>query len=107
MDSLNSMGQRLKEIIAQINAARHEAEEANRLKSVFLANLSHEIRTPMNAIIGFSAMLHKKNLTEEQRGNYIICIRNNSLELLSLISDLLDISVIEAHQTKIQYRKHA
>lgn len=101
MDSLNTMGQKMKEKIEEIEAARHEAVAANHLKSAFLANLSHEIRTPMNAIIGFSALLSNDKLTDEKKIAYINSIQENGTELLKLISDLIDISTIEARQIKI------
>lgn len=75
--------------------ARDKAEESNRLKSAFLANMSHEIRTPLNAIVGFSGLL---NTTEEvqEREEYVKIIENNNDLLLQLISDILDLSKIEA-----------
>lgn len=75
--------------------ARDKAEESNRLKSAFLANMSHEIRTPLNAIVGFSGLL---NSTEEvqEREEYVKIIESNNELLLQLISDILDLSKIEA-----------
>lgn len=79
----------------ELRSARDRAEESNRLKSAFLANMSHEIRTPLNAIVGFSEILAS---TEEQheRQEYVSIIENNNSLLLQLISDILDLSKIEA-----------
>ena len=75
---------------------RQEAERANRAKSVFLANMSHELRTPMNAILGFTQILAQdENLTPQQRENLGI-IEHSGDHLLNLISEVLEISKIEA-----------
>lgn len=75
--------------------AKEKAEESNRLKTAFLANMSHEIRTPLNAIIGFSDLLAETNGIEEKQ-EYIKIIKKNNNILLQLISDILDLSKIEA-----------
>ncbi len=77
------------------------ANEANKLKSIFLANLSHEIRTPLNAIIGFAELLENNNLPPEKAKNYLSIIQKNSISLLNLINDIIDISKIEANELKI------
>ncbi len=81
--------------------AKNEAEIANRSKTQFLANMSHEIRTPMNAIVGFSELLEKSDINNQQR-NYLQSIRNSSKTLLTLINDILDISKIEAGKVGIE-----
>ncbi|NJK97166.1 MAG: hypothetical protein HC905_21665, partial [Bacteroidales bacterium] len=81
--------------------AKKKAEESERLKSSFLANLSHEIRTPLNAILGFSSLLVNSNLKEETKENYNKIITSNSESLLVLIDDILDFSKIEAGQVQI------
>ena len=85
----------LKETEAELILARDKAEMMDRLKSAFLANMSHEIRTPLNAIVGFSDLLVE---TEElsERQEYIKIVRENNDLLLQLISDILDLSKIEA-----------
>jgi signal transduction histidine kinase/CheY-like chemotaxis protein/streptogramin lyase len=77
-------------------AAKENAEESDRLKSSFLANLSHEIRTPLNAILGFSSLLGDSELDSIERAEYNRIIQSSSDTLLDLISDILDISKIEA-----------
>ena len=85
----------LKETEAELIQARDKAEMMDRLKSAFLANMSHEIRTPLNAIVGFSDLLVETEELEE-RQEYIKIVRENNELLLQLISDILDLSKIEA-----------
>ena len=85
----------LKETEQRLIEAKERAEESDRLKSAFLANMSHEIRTPLNAIVGFSDLLAESDDREERFGYLKIVQENNEL-LLQLISDILDLSKIEA-----------
>lgn len=85
----------LKETEAKLIEAKEKAEEADRLKSAFLANMSHEIRTPLNAIVGFSSLMGDAESPEERQEFLSIIEKNNDL-LLQLISDILDLSKIEA-----------
>lgn len=85
----------LKETEAMLIEAKEKAETADRLKSAFLANMSHEIRTPLNAIVGFSSLMGETEDMEEKRQYMAIIEENNDL-LLQLISDILDLSKIEA-----------
>ncbi len=91
--------QRTEELIA----AKEKAEESDKLKSAFLANMSHEIRTPMNAIVGFSNLLGDRELTLDEREEFISLINSNSESLLVLIEDILDLSLIEANQVLIRH----
>lgn len=79
----------------ELVSAKNRAEESNKLKSAFLANMSHEIRTPLNAIVGFSGILASTE-EEEEKQEYVSIIENNNTLLLQLISDILDLSKIEA-----------
>lgn len=74
---------------------RDKAQELDRLKSAFIANMSHEIRTPLNAIVGFSTLLAEADALEEREQYSEIILKNNDI-LLQLISDILDLSKIEA-----------
>jgi len=86
-------------------AAALEAETANKNKTAFLANMSHEIRSPLNGIIGFSELLADKNLTEAERERYLNIIQNNGNALITLLSDLIDISKLESGNLEITNRK--
>ena len=92
---INSDITELKETERMLIGAKEKAEEADRLKSAFLANMSHEIRTPLNAIVGFSSLLEEAEDAEEKHLYATIIEENNKL-LLQLISDILDLSKIEA-----------
>lgn len=93
-----------KEMEEALVQAKVKAEEANTLKSSFLANISHEIRTPLNAIVGFSSLLvsAERGISEEKQ-EYINIIENNNTLLLQLISDVLDLSKIEAGTMEFDY----
>lgn len=85
----------LKETEQKLIIARDKAEEQDRLKSAFLANMSHEIRTPLNAIVGFSSLMAETD-SRDERQEYIKIVQENNELLLQLISDILDLSKIEA-----------
>ncbi|MDL2310113.1 response regulator [Parabacteroides sp. OttesenSCG-928-B22] len=91
-----------KNIEQELLHAKEKAEESNRLKSAFLANMSHEIRTPLNAIVGFSNILAATE-KDEDRQEYISIIENNNTLLLQLVSDILDLSKIEAGTMDFHY----
>lgn len=77
-------------------------EKAKELKSAFLQNISHEIRTPMNAIIGFSELLRTQNLSSKDRQKYLDTITSSSEHLLSIIDDIMKVSLLETEQVDIE-----
>jgi PAS domain S-box-containing protein len=91
----------LKKYEKNLNEAKEKAIEADRLKSVFLANMSHEIRTPLNGILGFSDLLMIPDLSSDKRARYHEIISSNSHQLLKIIDDIMDISMIESNQLMI------
>jgi signal transduction histidine kinase/ligand-binding sensor domain-containing protein/ActR/RegA family two-component response regulator len=88
-----------------LREALNRAEESDHLKSSFLANMSHEIRTPMNAIVGFASLLDSDDIDDLEKKKYIQIINSNSDTLLVLINDILEISLIEANQIRIEKRQ--
>ena len=81
---------------ADLIKAKEKAEESDRLKSAFLANISHEIRTPMNGILGFSNLLKEPGLSGATQQEYIKIIEKSGTRLLNIINNLVDISKIES-----------
>ncbi len=82
--------------------AKEKAEESDRLKSAFLANISHEIRTPMNGILGFMDLLSEPELEEDTKNRYIDIINKSGERLMATINDIIEISKLEAGQLKVQ-----
>jgi len=99
---LQQFNQQIEERQEQLQEAFSKAEESDRLKSAFLANLSHEIRTPMNAILGFAHLLNKKEMPDERKKQFIDIIHAKGEQLMQLINDIIDISKIQSHQFEIQ-----
>lgn len=87
--------------IKKLKKAKEKAEESDRLKSAFLANISHEIRTPLNGIIGFSELLSQLDLSKSQKAGYTGLIKKSSDQLLKVINDILEISKIETGQLMV------
>ncbi len=98
--------EQVKERTAELVIAKDRAEEADRLKSIFLATMSHELRTPLNSIIGFTRILRQGfagPINDEQR-KQLDLVQNSGRHLLALINDLLDLSRIEAGKAEIEHQ---
>jgi signal transduction histidine kinase len=99
-DKLLMMNNQLEDLVdertRELYAAKEKAEESDKLKSAFLANMSHEIRTPMNGILGFSQLLKEPDLPAHVKEKYIDTIDKSTHQLLNIITDILDISKVEA-----------
>jgi len=90
---------------SDLEKAKVRAEESDRLKTSFLANLSHEVRTPMNAIIGFSSLLVEDEFDQITQKDFLKRILDNGESLLALIDDIVDISGIESGQVKMYHQE--
>ncbi len=110
--TINEMGEKLSQtlqalVAAPNQAAKEEAEEANRSKSAFLANMSHELRTPLNAVIGITEMLEEdaQDLGQDDFIDPLHRIRGAGNHLLQLINEILDLSKIEAGKLDLEYEE--
>lgn len=90
-----------KEYEASIIEAKKKAEENDKLKSAFLANMSYEIRTPMNGIIGFVDLLQTPDLSSEKSNTYLTVLTKSCDRLLNTINDIMEVSTIESGQTSL------
>ncbi|NOU59789.1 response regulator [Marinifilum caeruleilacunae] len=102
-DFNKELDKQIEQRTSELKEAKEKAEESEQLKSAFLANMSHEIRTPLNSILGFSEFLHKDDLPREKKKLYLDMIDNGGQRLLTIISDIVDISKIEAKQFSLSY----
>ncbi len=93
-----------KKLIKELIRAKEKAEENDRLKTAFLANLSHEVRTPMNGILGFSDLLRTPDLSSERQKEFINAIELSGIRMLNTITDMVEISKIETKQVKPEIR---
>lgn len=87
----------------ELDFARKNALQASRAKSEFLANTSHELRTPLNGILGFTSLLLKTNISNQQK-DYLTTIEQSAQGLLSVINDILDFSKLETGQLTLEYK---
>jgi signal transduction histidine kinase/CheY-like chemotaxis protein len=86
----------LKKHLIKIRKAEKKAKESDYLKTAFLQNISHEIRTPMNGIVGFAGLLKENDLTKDQKEMYLDIITKSSDQLLNVVNDVLDVSLIDS-----------
>ena len=86
----------------QLHFAKNLAEESNKLKTSFINNISHEMRTPINGIMGFSGLLSKTNITEEERADYVNIISNGCVRLIEMMDNVLEISLLQNNQVTSQ-----
>jgi signal transduction histidine kinase/DNA-binding NarL/FixJ family response regulator len=101
VESFNDMLTQIKNHETELAKARDQAMAANQAKSTFLANMSHELRTPLNGILGYAQILNKDRQLNEQQKTGIGIIQRSGDYLLTLISDILDLSKIEAGKLEI------
>jgi len=84
--------------------AKVRAEESDKLKSAFLANISHEIRTPLNGIVGFSRLICRQTNDETKKKKYIDLIESNGAQLMSIINSVIDTAKIESNQLELMFK---
>jgi PAS domain S-box-containing protein len=101
----NNLEKLVDERTSELTVAKRKAEESDGLKSAFLANMSHEIRTPMNSIVGFSHLLNSPRVTKQDFKSYIELINVSANSLLTLIDDILDLSLIHSDQLIIHEKE--
>ncbi|MDA3867051.1 MAG: PAS domain S-box protein [Salinivirgaceae bacterium] len=97
---LKQINNQLQHHAEELEIAKNQAEEGERLKSAFLANISHEIRTPMNGIVGFAQLCMNPGLTEDKRTTYLDIISNSTLQLERIVMDIIELSKIESGESK-------
>ncbi|PLX14784.1 MAG: hypothetical protein C0599_18090 [Salinivirgaceae bacterium] len=96
---------KLRESLVALEEAKEKAEESDKLKSAFLANIAHEIRTPMNGIMGFSQLLRSADLSDVSHEKYLNIIHQSSERMLNIIDDLVNIAQIESGQTRTKIKE--
>jgi signal transduction histidine kinase len=95
----------IKSHIQKLRIAEAKAKESDNLKTAFLRNISHEIRTPMNSIIGFSTLLNENGISEKKKAEYLKIINNSSNQLLNIVNEILDISMLETGNLAVVIKK--
>ena len=98
---------KVKQSILQLKNAQKRADESIQAKSLFLSNMSHEIRTPLNAISGFSEILiSQPDMDKEMRTECNNIIRENSMLLLKLLNDILDLSNLDIEKMNFSFERY-
>ncbi len=100
IEGVNKTYSLIEDTVSKIAIEKRKAERANAAKSIFLANMSHEIRTPINGIIGFTELLKKSQLREDER-EYVNIIDKSTENLLEIINNILDLSKIESKKIEV------
>ncbi|MES2965018.1 MAG: response regulator [Bdellovibrionota bacterium] len=95
--SVNKMIENLSDQIK----SRQSAEHASEAKNLFLANMSHEIRTPLNAVMGFSELLHSREVSNKEKDQYLEIVKRTGANLMTIIDDILDIARLEAEGIEV------
>ncbi|MDD4604193.1 MAG: response regulator [Bacteroidales bacterium] len=88
----------------ELIAAKIRAESGDRLKSAFINNISHEVRTPLNGIIGFSDLMTKPDITDEEKKSFVSMIKSSSKRLLDTMTSYMDISMIVSGNMQVQQK---
>lgn len=101
--ALNSMTLQIEHTLKNLEKAIDDALIAEKAKSKFLAKMSHELRTPLNGIIGFTQIMQQESTTTIDQQENLRIIEQNSLHLLNLINDVLEITHMESGETSINY----
>ncbi|HKK58538.1 MAG TPA: PAS domain S-box protein [Salinivirga sp.] len=97
---LKNINKKLQEHATELEMAKDKAEESEKLKGAFLANISHEIRTPMNGIVGFAQLAMNSSLSNEKRNSYLQIVSDSTMQLESVVMDIIDLSKIESGESK-------
>lgn len=101
LSSINDISSR-KKYERELIISKEKAQESDRLKTAFIQNISHEIRTPLNSIVGFSTLMGQPDLDPESKESFIEIITKSSDHLLAILTDIMEISNIEAGLIKLK-----
>lgn len=102
LGQLSEAVNKMSEDLAKSVGARHQAENANQVKSMFLANMSHEIRTPLGVMLGLTEILKERDLSWEDHARYVETIERTGKSLVHIINDILDLSKVEAGHLQVE-----